>query len=183
MGVEIKQALERDYDITLSMKEIRTLTLNKLQRMAETGGASSTALQTDAELELKKETEREAQLNTAQVLEQQMGALFKMRVDVNDLDPEQIIVKCNQVTEGPITFFVHPIEGIASPLNRVMSKCTFPAYCFQYTRALPNDCIESVAKVYIKVELFFKLFFYLCPNTQHIFIKINHIIFENCLIL
>jgi fatty acid synthase len=25
MGVEIKQALERDYDITLSMKEIRTV--------------------------------------------------------------------------------------------------------------------------------------------------------------
>lgn len=152
MGVEIKQALERDYDITLSMKEIRTLTLNKLQRMAETGGAPTTSLQTDAELELKKETEREAQLNTAQVLEQQMGALFKMRVDVNDLDPEQIVIKCNQVTEGPITFFVHPIEGIASPLNRVMSKCTFPAYCFQYTRAVPNDCIESVAKVYIKVK-------------------------------
>lgn len=27
MGVEIKQALERDYDITLSMKEIRTVVL------------------------------------------------------------------------------------------------------------------------------------------------------------
>lgn len=50
MGVEIKQALERDYDITLSMKEIRTLTLNKLQRMAETGGQSSTALQTNTEV-------------------------------------------------------------------------------------------------------------------------------------
>ena len=93
MGVEIKQALERDYDITLSMKEIRTLTLNKLQRMAETGGASSTALQQDAELEMKKEGEREAKQNTAQVLEQQMGQLFKMRVDVNDLDPEQLMVK------------------------------------------------------------------------------------------
>jgi hypothetical protein len=114
--------LERDYDITLSMKEIRTLTLNKLQRMAESGGQSSTALQTNTELEMKKESEREAKQNSIEVLEQQMSQLFKMRVDVNDLDPEEIIVKCNKVEEGPVTFFVHPIEGIASPLQRVASK-------------------------------------------------------------
>ena len=37
MGVEIKQALERDYDIVLSMKDIRTLTLSQLKEMVETG--------------------------------------------------------------------------------------------------------------------------------------------------
>lgn len=104
MGVEIKQALERDYDITLSMKEIRTLTLNKLMKMAECGGGN--ALQGDGELELRRDGELLARENTVQVLEQQMGALFKLRVDVNDLDPEQIVVKCNKAEEGPITFFV-----------------------------------------------------------------------------
>lgn len=73
---------------------------------------------------LQRESEREAKQNTAQVLEQQMGQLFKMRVDVNDLDPENIIVKCNTATDGPTTFFVHPIEGIASPLHRVASKAS-----------------------------------------------------------
>lgn len=154
MGVEIKQALERDYDITLSMKEIRTLTLNKLQRMAESGGQSSTALQTNAELEMKNEAKRESEQNSIEVLEQQMSQLFKMRVDVNDLDPEEVVVKCNKVEEGPITFFVHPIEGIASPINRVASNCTFPAYCFQFTRQVPTDSIESVASRYIKVKNF-----------------------------
>lgn len=52
MGVEIKQALERDYDIVLSMKDIRTLTLNKLQQLAESGGQGATALQT-TELDMK----------------------------------------------------------------------------------------------------------------------------------
>jgi fatty acid synthase len=109
MGVEIKQALERDYDITLSMKEIRTLTLNKLMKMAECGGGgAANALQGDGELELRRDGEQLARENTVQVLEQQMGALFKLRVDVNDLDPEQIIVKCNKMEEGPITFFVSP---------------------------------------------------------------------------
>lgn len=150
MGVEIKQALERDYDIVLSMKDIRTLTLNKLQQLAESGGQSSTALQESGELEMKKESEREAKQNSIEVLEQQMSQLFKMRVDVNDLDPEHIIIKVNKIEEGPVTFFVHPIEGIASPLNRVASKCMFPAYCLQFTRAVPQDSIESAAATYIR---------------------------------
>ena len=148
MGVEIKQALERDYDIVLSMKDIRTLTLNKLQQLAESGGQGAQALQS-TELDLKKEGERESERNTAAMLEQQMNQLFKMRVDVNDLDPEHPIVKCNKVEDGQPVFFVHSIEGIATPLKRVMTKCNFPAYCFQSTRAVPQDSIENVAKFYI----------------------------------
>ncbi|CAB3400922.1 unnamed protein product [Caenorhabditis bovis] len=149
MGVEIKQALERDYDIVLSMKDIRTLTLNKLQQLAENGGTGTQSLQS-TELEMKKEGEREAELNTVEMLEKQMNQLFKMRVDVNDLDPQDMVVKANKVEEGPITFFVHSIEGIATPLKRVMSKCTFPVYCFQSTKEVPQSSIEDVAKCYIR---------------------------------
>nr|AXS78290.1 fatty acid synthase [Anisakis simplex] len=148
MGVEIKQALERDYDIVLSMKDIRTLTLNKLQQLADSGGASSTALHSN-ELELKKEGEKEAEQNTVEQLEKQMNQLFKMRIDVNDLEPTDLVLKCNTVEEGPVTFFVHSIEGIATPLKKVMSKCNFPAYCFQSTRSVPQDSIEKVAHKYI----------------------------------
>ncbi|KAK0397543.1 hypothetical protein QR680_002165 [Steinernema hermaphroditum] len=148
MGVEIKQALERDYDIVLSMKDIRTLTLNGLQQLAENGGASSTTLQS-SELDMKREGERDAENSTTMALEQQMNQLFKMRVDVNDLDPQDIVVKCNKVEDGPVTFFVHPIEGIATPLNRVMSKVQFPAYCFQSTKDVPQDDISKVAACYI----------------------------------
>lgn len=42
MGVEIRQILERDYDIVMAMREIRQLTINKLQEMVDskTEGAS-----------------------------------------------------------------------------------------------------------------------------------------------
>ncbi|MFH4976009.1 hypothetical protein AB6A40_002718 [Gnathostoma spinigerum] len=149
MGVEIKQALERDYDIVLSMKDIRTLTLNKLQQLADSGGATSTTL-TTTELELKKEGEKAAEENTVEQLEKQLNSLFKMRIDVNDLEPKDLLLKCNKVEEGPVTFFVHSIEGIATPLKKVMSKCTFPAYCFQSTRDVPQDAIEKVARKYIE---------------------------------
>lgn len=35
MGVEIRQILERDYDIAMAMREIRQLTINKLREMVD----------------------------------------------------------------------------------------------------------------------------------------------------
>lgn len=34
MGVEVRQTLERDYDIIMAMREIRQLTINKLRDLA-----------------------------------------------------------------------------------------------------------------------------------------------------
>ena len=34
MGVEVRQTLERDYDIVMAMREIRQLTINKLQELS-----------------------------------------------------------------------------------------------------------------------------------------------------
>uniref|UniRef100_A0A913I721 Fatty acid synthase n=1 Tax=Strongyloides stercoralis TaxID=6248 RepID=A0A913I721_STRER len=149
MGVEIKQALERDYDIVLSMKDIRTLTLNKLQQMAENGGNSNTENFVTSESDLKKEKTLDEESNTVEALEKQLNQLFKLRIDVNDLEPEEIIIKCNKIEDGPKVFFLHSIEGIATPLMKVMKKCNFPAYCFQSTKDVPNDSIESVADRYI----------------------------------
>lgn len=34
MGVEVRQTLERDYDIVMAMREIRQLTINKLRELS-----------------------------------------------------------------------------------------------------------------------------------------------------
>ncbi|GMR51168.1 hypothetical protein PMAYCL1PPCAC_21363, partial [Pristionchus mayeri] len=148
MGVEIKQALERDYDIVVSMKDIRTLTLNKMQAMAESGGAGGSS-KLNRNMVYQDHIFQEGEPSAAD-LEKQLNDFFKMRVDVNDLDPKEIVVKGNDVKEGPITFFAHPIEGIATPLKKVMTSCNFPAYCFQMTKDVPQDSIQSVARKYVE---------------------------------
>ena len=40
MGVEVRQTLERDYDIVMAMREIRQLTINKLRELSSKSGAS-----------------------------------------------------------------------------------------------------------------------------------------------
>lgn len=38
MGVEVRQTLERDYDIVMAMREIRQLTINKLRELSSQSG-------------------------------------------------------------------------------------------------------------------------------------------------
>lgn len=40
MGVEVRQTLERDYDIVMAMRDIRQLTINKLREMSSKSGSS-----------------------------------------------------------------------------------------------------------------------------------------------
>lgn len=40
MGVEVRQTLERDYDIVMAMRDIRQLTINKLREMSNKSGGS-----------------------------------------------------------------------------------------------------------------------------------------------
>lgn len=40
MGVEVRQTLERDYDIVLAMRDIRLLTINKLRELSSKPGGS-----------------------------------------------------------------------------------------------------------------------------------------------
>ena len=90
MGVEVKQTLERSFDICLSMKEIRQLTVGKLQKMA---------------------------LDSTEVKDQKSG-LDEMSEEnltpVFDLMPTQTVVCLNDSGLGGMPLYIiHPIEGRA----------------------------------------------------------------------
>ena len=82
MGVEVKQTLERDYEIVMPMKDIRALTINKLREVA--GGAVSNNGDAAAETH---------------------------RFDLTKMMPTEPLVKLNSVKNEKNIFIVHPIEG------------------------------------------------------------------------
>lgn len=45
MGVEVRQILEHEHDLVLSMREVRQLTLRKLQEMSSKAGSATGASQ------------------------------------------------------------------------------------------------------------------------------------------
>ena len=88
MGVEVKQTLERGFDISMAMKEIRKLTVNSLREITSGTKDSKSGEKSDVKQSAKEETE------------------------VKELVPEALIVKLNNsVAETDPLFIIHPIEG------------------------------------------------------------------------
>lgn len=83
MGVEIKQTLERDFDLVLSTTEIRQLTITNLKEMS----------------------------NNEQQHESSPLPVTSYRYQLDKMMPDQPII-CLQEKEDKILFLVHPLEGI-----------------------------------------------------------------------
>ena len=101
MGTEIQQTLERDFDLVFSSREIRLLTINKLQEIGGDGAAGAGANVADGEESLGNSH-----------LSNDSGLSISNRFDVNQLVPSSCVVHLNDVSNKDIPFFiVHPIEG------------------------------------------------------------------------
>ncbi|NWU85061.1 FAS synthase, partial [Onychorhynchus coronatus] len=132
MGVEVRQTLERDYDIVMTMREIRLLTITKLR-----------------ELSSKSKTAEELKSSPLT----KTGLDEPPKLDLNNLlvNPEgPTITRLNDVqsTERPL-FLVHPIEGSIAVFYTLASRLHMPCYGLQCTKAAPLDSIQSLAAYYI----------------------------------
>ncbi|XP_039596427.1 fatty acid synthase [Polypterus senegalus] len=133
MGVEVRQMLERDYDLVMAMRDIRQLTINKLRELSK----KQTSVEESRPSPLKK---------TGSV------PLTEMDLSVLLVNPDDPTIKClNEVegTERPL-FLVHPIEGSIAAFRTLTSKLNVPCYGLQCTRAAPLDSIQSLASYYIQ---------------------------------
>uniref|UniRef100_T1ILW6 Fatty acid synthase n=1 Tax=Strigamia maritima TaxID=126957 RepID=T1ILW6_STRMM len=127
MGVEIKQTLERDFEVVLSNQEIRQLTVGKLKKI---GGSSTT----ECKLSAKN------------------GGMRKpLRYDVNEIVPKDCVVLLNSGTKSSCPLFlIHPIEGNTTMLKILASKIKNPVYGVQNTRDAAMESIGQVAAYYIE---------------------------------
>ncbi|KAF6093695.1 fatty acid synthase [Phyllostomus discolor] len=133
MGVEVRQTLEREHDLVLSMREIQQLTLRNLQELsAKAGSGDELVASTPKE---DGPARQQAQLNLSSLL-------------VNPEDPTLTRLNSVQSSERPL-FLVHPIEGSTAVFHSLAAKLSIPTYGLQCTRAAPLDSIQSLAAYYI----------------------------------
>ncbi|XP_066560722.1 fatty acid synthase [Amia ocellicauda] len=132
MGVEVRQTLERDYDIVMAMREIRQLTINKLRELSSQQGSS--------------EESRPSPLKKAGV-----GVLTESDLSLLLVNPDgPTVTRLNEVqsAERPL-FLVHPIEGSIAAFRTLTGKLSVPCYGLQCTKAAPLDSIQSLASYYV----------------------------------
>lgn len=133
MGVEVRQTLERDYNIVMTMRDIRQLTINKLRELSSHSGDKEDLQETTSEKSGPK-TVLKSDLLSALV------------------SPDgSTVIQLNDVrsTDRPL-FIVHPIEGSVSSLYTLAQKLDVPCYGLQCTKQAPLDSIESLAAYYLR---------------------------------
>lgn len=134
MGVEVKQTLERDFDIILDMKDIRLLTVNKL-----------------------KSLEGPQSMSTPSPIVGKAG-ISKMaseRYSLPNLMPTDEIININESVKNgdklPI-FIVSPIEGFASTFRNLPKYFKDQRiYALQCTKDTPLTSVQELASHYIKL--------------------------------
>ena len=129
MGVEVRQTLERDFDIQMSMKDVRLLTVNKMQELTSSGAPK------DAD----KGTEKSKNADGV-----------KLEVQLPEIG-NQSLVPLNEVknNQKPL-FVVHNINGTVEPLRSLASNLSCPVFGLQYTVTSPKDSVQSLSASYIK---------------------------------
>lgn len=139
MGVEIKHALERDFDVILSMNDIRQLSIKKLDAISNGDGASSDGAKPSQNNGTKPDSNKAKE------------AIEKVqRFDLQNLVPTQCIVPLNTITKGSPLFIVHPIEGATIALATLAVKLACPVFGIQCTTQAPLSSLEALAAFYVQ---------------------------------
>uniref|UniRef100_A0A6B2E4Y7 Fatty acid synthase n=1 Tax=Phlebotomus kandelakii TaxID=1109342 RepID=A0A6B2E4Y7_9DIPT len=139
MGAEIKQTLERNYDLVLNAQEIRQLTFGKLKAFESgattpspaLGSAMSNRDEMDAENDMAVQVEFTQELMPAEVL---------VRLESNAPENSK---------QRPL-FVIHAIEGVVAALKPLAAELNCPVWGLQCTADVPLDSFSDLAKFYIK---------------------------------
>ncbi|CAH2981095.1 unnamed protein product [Chilo suppressalis] len=137
MGAEIKQTLERSFDVALSVQEIRGLTFAKLREMSGGGGGEiEEDVPAAAEVEASADAEKEDPLV-------QMAAM-------GELVPAQVVVQLPSAGAGAgRVFFLHPIEGVVDVLRGLAAQVRGEVLGLQCGRAAPLTDMAALARFYL----------------------------------
>lgn len=151
MGVEVKQALERGHELSLPMREIRLLTVNRLKHIAETGSSEGPSAETKpggtsagSVSNLTQNSKTSESCDSAKeflpVMPQE--ALVMLSEGADRLGPHS---KC--------LFIVHPIEGVVTSLKQLSTLIKRPVYGLQCTKDADVSSVPNLAKYYIEVNI------------------------------
>lgn len=142
IGVEIKQYLERNFDIVLSIAELRQLKLKDIKKLAVDESTDN----------IERNTQPESVGNF----------LGKFQgLSCQQLIPTETIVHMNSIKNGIPLVFLHPIEGSVHMLQPLANLLSCPVYGLQCTPDAPTDSVEALAAWYWQVCMLYYLIFVL----------------------
>ncbi|XP_077551457.1 fatty acid synthase-like [Haemaphysalis longicornis] len=136
IGVEVKQTIERDYDVSLSMQQVQDLTIKNLQEIAARGPGGD--MRAADEKSSKKVNESSRALQMQQLMLARSFLTEEMFVEMNGLKGD-----C------PL-FLMHPFEGSVAALMEMAGHLPVRTVGVQRTSETPLQSIEETAASYVQ---------------------------------
>ncbi|XP_077489970.1 fatty acid synthase-like [Amblyomma americanum] len=136
IGIEVQQTLERDYDVALSIKEIRKLTLSRLQQIGKGAGDKVCPVENADEKKPESDSAEASQVPRLQLMER--------------LLPDRVLVDMNGLEGSTPLFVVHSIQGSISALLDLAAHLPVRAVGLQRTADIPVHSIEEMAATYLQ---------------------------------
>ncbi|XP_059050695.1 fatty acid synthase-like [Achroia grisella] len=140
MGAEIKQILERSYDLVLGVQEIRTLTFTKLRELTNSKSDECSTVATPSG-------------NKESGIEHKAGDLVDLAT-MSELMPREVLVKLPSALptkqHSKPVFMLHPLEGVADLLRPLAAAVRGVVYALQCTTEVPLGDMQSLARFYIE---------------------------------
>ena len=141
MSVQVKQLLERDFDLVLALPALIQLKVKDLKAL-EGGSTFGTSQESgNPKVSASKNGNPEKVPGHFETLPSKQ------------LVPDRTIVPMNSVTKGVPLFIVHPIEGTVIMLSALAQLINVPVYGLQCTPEAPSDSIQSLGAWYWKVSM------------------------------
>lgn len=146
MGAEIKQTLERGYDLVLSAQDIRGLNFAKLTALQNPGSSNEAAAPAAASPKATNGTSTNGAANGD----------VQVQFNMDQVMPKETLVrlpsKAAAASKAAPLFVVHPIEGGVSAVEPLAAKLDVPVWGIQCTVDAPLTSIPDLAKHYVKVR-------------------------------
>ncbi|KAG7205432.1 hypothetical protein KM043_007425 [Ampulex compressa] len=131
MGTEIKQTLERNYDLVLTAQDIRGLTLGKLN-------------------DFVNETKEQTSIGAGNSAERTANEIL-FQCSGNEVVPAKTLVKLKTKNpNGQTLFLISAIEGLTSCFASLADELDRPAWGLQCTADATVDTVEELAEFYRK---------------------------------
>ncbi|CAG0916724.1 unnamed protein product [Notodromas monacha] len=142
MSVEVRQALERECDLNLSVAEVRHLTFAQLTEL-QSGGQNETD---PAAADVKNSCSKEDTVHALTMIKPLVVKELLSCDTVVEFAPDNDADKLH----SPV-FLLPPIEGSAKSLEKLAKTFKCPVYAFQASLKLSSTSLQKIAEQYIAV--------------------------------